>query len=120
MALTSAAHGSRIAHGRAAKRVVGDAGSGVADDLGVPRLEPEHGKGVDAGVDAGQHREAFGGGAAEAGVVEGGAVVLVGLEEVVEHATILARPGSGICPWRAGYPHRRRRSCIVHVTLRPP
>ena len=42
----------RRREGEAPLHVVGDAGAGVAEDLGVAGLEPEHGERIDPRVDA--------------------------------------------------------------------
>ena len=62
----------------------GDPATGVAEDLGVAVLEPEHAQRVDARVHAGHDRDTRVGDAVEAGEVEVVREVAVGGEQVVE------------------------------------
>ena len=66
------------------ERLLGHPAPGVAEDLGVARLQPDHGQGSDPGVHAGDDRDPRVGDAVEAGHVEGLGELPVGRQQVVE------------------------------------
>ena len=66
------------------QHVVGHPGAGVAQDLGVAGLQPEHPQRVDPGVHAGQHGQPAGGGASQRGQREAVGEPLVGRQHVGE------------------------------------
>ncbi len=70
----------------------GDPAAGVAEDLRVAVLEPEHPERVDPRVHAGHDRDAGVGDAVEAAEVEVGGELPVGGEQVVEVAGDVAEP----------------------------
>ena len=66
------------------ERLGRDPAAGVAEDLGVAGLQPDHPQRVDPGVHAGHDRDAGVRDAVEAGQLEAGGEVAVGGEQVVE------------------------------------
>ena len=96
--------------------VVGDARAGVAEDLRVAGLEPEHRERVDPRVDAGQHGEAAGRAPVEAGRGEVARVGRVRRQYVREmvvlgHGAIVPICGVSGIGWRHVLPtHKRPKS----------
>jgi hypothetical protein len=72
--------------------LVGDARAGIAKDLRVARLEPEHRERVDPRVDAGQDGEPARRASVEAGPLEGLRVGRVRAQQVCERAALGHRP----------------------------